>query len=251
MCYVMQVQQQIDKLRISQMEKQLALKEASTRRKILALKQQLQSAGSKPSTAPAKPFTESDAVLQMKHENASIQSSKSDDVMMTSKGRSEKLPDFSDSPIQQPPPVHKVQLQNTILTATPMHSVNETKFIGHSQKASESTRTKPHMSVEVSTSSQMVTSSSLTSSTESAMDRQGTTNSANKKAANQEIGTFSKPSNQQKCHQKLTLPEEIKETEYMSAIQRQKARVSRIRRCIVAATVIQRAWRDYKHKKFN
>lgn len=43
--------------------------------------------------------------------------------------------------------------------------------------------------------------------------------------------------------EKLTIPEEIKETEYMNAIQRQKARVSRIRRCIVAATVIQRAWR--------
>lgn len=48
---------------------------------------------------------------------------------------------------------------------------------------------------------------------------------------------------------KLTLPEEIKETEYMSALQRQKARVSRIRRCIAAATVIQRAWRDYKRNQ--
>jgi len=46
---------------------------------------------------------------------------------------------------------------------------------------------------------------------------------------------------------RLTLPEEIKETEYMTAIQRQKARVSRIRRCIAAATVIQRAWREYKY----
>ena len=48
---------------------------------------------------------------------------------------------------------------------------------------------------------------------------------------------------------KLTLPEEIKETEYMTALQRQKARVSRIRRCIVAATVIQRAWREHKLKQ--
>lgn len=45
---------------------------------------------------------------------------------------------------------------------------------------------------------------------------------------------------------KLSLPEEIKETEYMTALQRQKARVSRIRRCIIAATVIQRAWRYHK-----
>ena len=44
---------------------------------------------------------------------------------------------------------------------------------------------------------------------------------------------------------KLTLPDQVKETEYMTAVQRQKARVARIRRCIVAATVIQRAWKDY------
>ena len=46
--------------------------------------------------------------------------------------------------------------------------------------------------------------------------------------------------------QRLTLPDEIKETEYMSAVQRQRARVSRIRRCIAAATVIQRAWREHR-----
>ena len=48
---------------------------------------------------------------------------------------------------------------------------------------------------------------------------------------------------------RLTLPEEVKETEYMTAVQRQKVRVSRIRRCIIAATVIQRAWREYKQRK--
>ena len=51
---------------------------------------------------------------------------------------------------------------------------------------------------------------------------------------------------QQDTRPRLTLPEEIKETEYMTALQKQKARVSRIRRCIAAATVIQRAWREYK-----
>ena len=74
-----------------------------------------------------------------------------------------------------------------------------------------------------------------------------------KKAVNQELSPplVTTPSTKtdilpcSKSRQKLTLPEEIKETEYMSALQKQKARVSRIRRCIVAATVIQRAWRDY------
>ena len=170
--------------------------------------------------------------------------------MMTSDIRS------SDSSVQQPPSVadHKVHLQQTtIFKVTPMHSA--TVVIGHSQKSSESTRTKPHdiVPVEVSshTLSKTVTSSSLTSSTENTLNRQGATNSANKETANQEIVVFSNPSSQQKCHQKLTLPEEIKETEYMSAIQKQKARVSRICRCIVAATVIQRAWRNYKDERLN
>lgn len=48
---------------------------------------------------------------------------------------------------------------------------------------------------------------------------------------------------------KLTLPEEVKETEYMSAVQKQRVRVSKIRRCIVAATVIQRAWRQRRNQQ--
>ena len=43
--------------------------------------------------------------------------------------------------------------------------------------------------------------------------------------------------------EKLALPEEIKETQYMTAVQLQKVRVNKIRRYMVAATVIQRAWR--------
>ena len=46
--------------------------------------------------------------------------------------------------------------------------------------------------------------------------------------------------------EKLTLPKMVKETEYMTAVERQKVRVAKIRRCMVAATVIQRAWRHHK-----
>lgn len=62
-------------------------------------------------------------------------------------------------------------------------------------------------------------------------------------------GPAIKPSPTSDCRprEKLSLPEEVKETAYMSAVQRQRVRVSRIRRCIVAATVIQRAWRQYRN----
>jgi len=63
-----------------------------------------------------------------------------------------------------------------------------------------------------------------------------------------QVEQSAKPTPLKKSLPKLALPEAVKETEYMTAIQKQKARVSRIRRCIVAATVIQRAWRHYKHK---
>ena len=47
--------------------------------------------------------------------------------------------------------------------------------------------------------------------------------------------------------EKLTPPKAlVKETEYMSEVQKQRARVSRIRQCIAAATVIQRAWRQHR-----
>lgn len=46
--------------------------------------------------------------------------------------------------------------------------------------------------------------------------------------------------------QRLAVPDTVKETEYMSAVTKQKARVSKIRRAIQAAIVIQRAWRKYK-----
>ena len=48
---------------------------------------------------------------------------------------------------------------------------------------------------------------------------------------------------------RLTLPPEVKETKYMTSLQKQKSRVSKIRRCIVAATVIQRAWRAHRSRE--
>ena len=53
-------------------------------------------------------------------------------------------------------------------------------------------------------------------------------------------------SEKQMKQQRMPLPEEVKEREYMSAVQQQRLRVSRIRRCIAAATVIQRAWRLHR-----
>ena len=48
------------------------------------------------------------------------------------------------------------------------------------------------------------------------------------------------------ARQRLAVPDTVKETEYMSAVTKQKSRVSKIRKAIQAAVIIQRAWRKYK-----
>ena len=62
---------------------------------------------------------------------------------------------------------------------------------------------------------------------------------------------FKKSTLQSEKHWKprLAISKEGRETEYMTAVQRQRDRVSRIRHCIAAATLIQRTWREYREKK--
>ena len=64
------------------------------------------------------------------------------------------------------------------------------------------------------------------------------------------VRTNTAPSHTKVLAERLTLLPEIKETEYMTAVQKQKVRVNRIRRCMIAATVIQRAWRRRHSKHF-
>ena len=120
---------------------------------------------------------------------------------------------------------------------------------GHYQIASESERTALTLPVARGSGSIPSNSNRIFVGKKPKSDVAECTISANKETVNQAKQSSISSTHVQKCHQKLTLPEEIKETEYMSAIQRQKVRVSKIRRCIVAATVIQRAWRNYKDLK--
>ena len=241
----MQVQQQIERLRVSQMEKQLQLKEASTRRKILALKQQLLSGNKPPSTAPAKPSPNN--TLPSNYIKASVPSSKSDEIHLSAQSRTEKLPQFiKQSPV---PSLHEPQMRGiSTISSHVKPATEETTKEVLSSRITE--RVKRQLSPTVESSSKVGGTSQTVSG------NKPTTNAAEKikpkqnvtDKVNQEGVKFSSTQPREKVpRQKLTLPEEIKETEYMTALQRQKARVSRIRRCIVAATVIQRAWREYRN----
>ena len=236
------------------MEKQLELKEASTRRKILALKQQLQSGNKPPATAPEKRSTSTSVTI-----NEAIPKSKSDQTVLSNNTRIDiTSTSLSNSPQQTPP---SCAVQSTFSTSE--QETNQSQAVHTQHKPGGSDRTKVSAPIEISTlkASPTPVIKKLTAP--------GTDNNMtdphigskqeiklHKRAVNQESSPppVTTPSTKidmpfSRSHQKLTLPEEIKETEYMSALQRQKARVSRIRRCIVAAPVIQRTWRDYTDKK--
>ena len=203
------------------MEKQLELKEASTRRKILALKQQLQSSSKPPATAPERQSTSTLATM-----SKGIPPSKSDQTMLSS-SRVQNIQSDSDPskrtklPVTSPIEISKESPTPVINRLTPNRGiVTDSQNIILNKQETKLCK-KPAADQDSSPPPQApVTTPSTKTDTHDSRSRQ-----------------------------KLMLPEEIKETEYMSALQRQKARVSRIRRCIVAATVIQRAWRDYTDKK--
>ena len=241
------------------MEKQLELKEASTRRRILALKQQLQSGNKPPATAPAKQSMYTSATSHTNDAKAPIPMSKSDQTVSSSSvhNRTEMTVRPRDSPIQTlTSPSHKVR--NALPKST--QGNNETRA-AHVQQIGDSERTKLSAPTEISKAApipQDINHSNKltphTSKTDPPIKNEQETKLVDTKVVNQvpsssAVTSPSPKTRRPKSRQKLTLPEEIKETEYMSALQRQKARVSRIRRCIVAATVIQRAWRDYTNKK--
>ena len=190
---------------------------------------------------------------------APIPMSKSDQTVSSSSvhNRTEMTVRLSDSPIQTLiSPSHKVR--NALPKST--QGNNETRAVCV-QQIGDSERIKLSAPTEISKVSLIPQAihhinnlASHTSKSDPPFNNKKETKLIDTKVVNQVPSTSSMTSPSSRTprpnsRQKLTLPEEIKETEYMSALQRQKARVSRIRRCIVAATVIQRAWRDYTDKK--
>ena len=299
-----QVQQQIEKLRISQMEKQLELKEAATKRKLLTLKQQLQNSRitSPPSemTSPQyvfnKPPATAPVVTPAKTEqNSCIPKSESDRLAISVDGKwhtiSLRRKDESSRPIQHTPPQRsdetssKAQSQSSNTTQSTAGYVDSTTENITSQSLQTTTQaefsrrlpsSRPNESQtqatrldEHSTNSTNMNKPLFSAWQQTPQDicRQMDHPPKHKTVVNQQSNTPEKANDDiiyvehnaeprpnivnvnSESRARLTLPEEIKETEYMTALQRQRARVSRIRRCIVAATVIQRTWKIYKHNK--
>jgi hypothetical protein len=295
------VEHQIEKLKIMEMEKQLELKEAATKRKIQALKQQLSSANQESRMGEGNPRR--DSVQERGQERNYYPRKNTGDNHMIAQGPSALEPSFAPkfrskatqatvispfSDVAHPtstPLTDHVTLSPFVATTfshvTPPVSADVTPLVTTAPPSSITSHTNTpfsadhmtppttfssshttHPSHVITSPSTSVTVSAYISSTNPQTlssnevtlpnDRNHVITADGHKMSSPTTSTpqanHTAPhrgdiATTPTCKEKLTIPEEVKETEYMSAVQKQKVRVSRIRRCIVAATVIQRAWR--------
>ena len=254
------------------MEKQLLLKEAATRKKLLALKQQLQTdsglraTNNKLNEVSNKNVADADTAVAPK----TAQSEKlhipehEDDVRLSMSMNGNfptKLSIKSPQPSQASPP-------STITTSTNTNIVNGTisrdkstaeevkkskykrssfsSLLLHTTALLDDTSTpdhKPELIASVDKTKQTV---SPPNAEKKKVNNLTETKSCANSSSNDTIAKAAPPNPKPTTRQRLAVPDTIKETEYMSAVTKQKTRVSKIRRAIQAAIVIQRAWRKYK-----
>ena len=292
------MQQQIEKLKFSQMEKQLDLKEAATRKRLMEMKKliegdsvnQSRKDGAKPIPHTA-PDTFKSPISQVCHPaepntrqvlaaSLNLQPSQKSHNQLHKAGinkrggvstvRMTQSDSFGPSSISSATTTSVVnsrqrdstQCSNDHTTGpTKVHSFWGVERILHSSSPQNSTC----LSVQASSQQNSVPSTQSPRKTEAMSNDASTKSSSSLKT---EPITLEKRANHEKTvssgrelkmpldhkppvpsQNKLSVPEEKRELEYQSSLQKQKARVARIRKCISAATIIQRAWRLYYSKK--
>ena len=248
------------------MEKQLLLKEAATRKKLLALKQQLQ--------ADSGLHAASNKLIAKVQNEISSKNSPVDTAAAPKTAQSEKLHiteqegeirlsmsmngNFPTRMIKSQPS------QAAITTPTNTNTVNNT--VSHDKSSikeekkskykrssfgtllldttasSHNTPTSDHKPEHTDKTKQAVSPPSVEKKEVNNMTEP---KSCANSSSNDTIATAAH-NTKPMTRQRLAVPDTIKETEYMSAVTKQKARVSKIRRAIQAAIVIQKAWRKYK-----
>ena len=254
------MQQELEELKQVQMEKQLQLKEAATRQKLMALKQQLKSDSKMPATKPkivqntrssditangtvnlpVTPRTaQSETTGHTKANCSGVQLSMSIDGKWPCNIKSQYTKPTTEN-TTTPKQDKQLKYQSSTFSSLlpdafkPISS-NDKSFIIDNKPGIVLDDTKQATSNKKETSTHMDKPKSSDENAHS--DLKSRTPSANANSTSQH-----KPV----VRHKLAVPEMVKEIEYMSALNKQKARVSRIRRAIHAAEVIQKAWRKYK-----
>ena len=253
------MQQELEELKQVQMEKQLQLKEAATRQKLIALKQKLKSDSKMPSTKsqiientrdttangtvnlPVTPKTaQSETTVHAKTNCSGVQLSMSINGKWPSNIKSQNTKPTTENtttPKQDKQLKYQTSTFSSLLPdAFKPISSNNTSFIIDDKPGIilDDTKQAPSPSKNETPTHMDKPKSSEENAHSDLKSRTPSTN-ANSTSQHKPV-----------MRHKLTVPEMVKETEYMSALNKQKARVSRIRRAIHAAEVIQKAWRKYK-----
>ena len=251
------------------MEKQMLLKEAATRKKLLALKQQLQAdsrmhlnnklvakSSSKNSTADDREMVAPKTAQSEKFHTAEHEVTSRLSISMN--GNWPARMSVNSQPSETPP-------ASSITTATTM---SNTRKVNHSvnQDNSSLQEEKKQKYKQSSFGPLLLDTTSLSGKASVTDHKPGVADKAKEvtspRVSKEEVITVNQTktstnesnlSTAKSTHnssttarQRLAVPDTVKETEYMSAVTKQKARVSKIRKAIQAAVVIQRAWRQYK-----
>ena len=227
----LQVNEQIEKLRKSQVEKKLELREAATRRKLLALKQQ---------------FSNAQTVTHHLSTSSPPASSLSPSSQQNQSGIGPVTPTLSpsDTPTRgelRSGPSAPISPPTSTSTHITTHRISTTQSLPSTSVSDHSTsRSRPDTPFLSPTDTPSHSSSHTGPATPTLSPTYTPTHSTSRNglAALRERLQVTSPNSEK--------TEENKETQFLSQCQRQQERVSRIRRAMAAATVIQRAWRRYK-----
>ena len=253
----LQVNEQIEKLRKSQVEKKLELREAATRRKLLALKQQFTNAQttthhSSTSSPPASSLSPSSQQNQSRIGPVTPILSPSDTPTRGELRSGPSAPISPPSGTSTHITTHRTSTAQSLPSTSvsnhsTSHSGPDTPFLSPTDTPSHSSS---HTGPATPTLSPNYTPTHSTSRNGLAALRerlQVTSPNSDKTGKLHSSVSTSKDSRETpRRQQPVAIPEENKETQFLSQCQRQQERVSRIRRAMAAATLIQRAWRRYK-----
>ena len=325
---VYQIQKQIENLKLNQAEKELELKEATTRRKLQELKSQLLHS---PSTQVTKKSSPVQSAFQYQNQSTWISDGDEKGEQYSSSGPNSEPEPTSHKPVQSvdtsiedilTQEVHLVHRRSQSKTDKKRGSSLQVKGSGweelvHSNRErsravastspesaystssdtdqSSETRSlrdqgRKHNVMELSTSRNASVSSTLLTGTQSCstpteahffnLSRPPiglspkntcsptfTAHSSQHKSSRNKSLLYPRstnshsiplkdssqlqqsPPSSEVLKQRLSFPSKLEETDSLSGIQHQRSRVLKIRRCIAAATIIQRAWRQYRQNQ--
>ena len=257
---LLQMDKQIDTLRASQAEKQLELREAATKRKLLALKQQLNASVSPTSAPPLSPHpthhtldTSTAAPIspnpQSTHHTTSVKVQQPMGSYTAPAVQQNKRPQRTPHEDTPSPSTSNDTHPSSNLCTSPPSTVTSpqspSQYHVHSPPPATPFKSPPDAPTHAVEGVQSRNSSTRDGMSALKARLMASQDSDRSKHTGTGAGIGGRTGGTEQV-KGSTLPR--KEVEFMSVAQRQKERVERIRRAMHAAMVIQRTWRRYRSR---